>query len=710
MTVTDTHTGASRRRGFSAWAPRVTLALGAAGVVFGVVGYRQFPTPLPWPDAIYSGIQLIALASSNPPDGSPAPVALQVGRFLTALALGSAVLLVLARFGVVGRDRLRASTARGHRVVIGATPEAQQLAVASRVSGATPATPTVTTTVTTVLIGAVVDDDAARLRASGVVVVAPAGERRLDRVLSGAVDVVVAEDDDLDALGTLGAVRSSTGLSPDTSLRVLLRSAPLAGTLQATAGTNPTITSLAQAVALNLCTDRFPTRIDGTWHHVIVAGDGDHAEELSIAAVLPWAVEGESIDVDLVGASTGEWMPSARARMAGVAEAHVHQCAATPSSFAAAVERCCDERHGPHLVFVAGLAPADAVAVGVAVARSQPDSRVVSVLARGAAAVTTDLDGADMPANWSPQYVGRLLDDRNLLRFHVVERLGHRLLDELGIWRSAHCGDQLAAMLGRTSVDAPGDVDRTNADAAARTLLDEFAAHGCIAQAALRPDLPTTPGPETMIAIARSLQVRLPRPAGFDAQRWQMLVTRLTFRVPRLLATLGYVLVDDAPAPSAADEIELLARAVHQRYRDHWNVDAPASASTLATKTWDELTAAQQEANRAQARDIAVKLACVGKYAAPGGPGTVNSNGQVNGWLFDDAMVEQFAIDEHDRWMRQKIETGWSWGEPRDDARKIHPSIVPWTDLSEAQRDLDRQPVRNIPELLQMIGARLLDA
>jgi len=35
-----------------------------------------------------------------------------------------------------------------------------------------------------------------------------------------------------------------------------------------------------------------------------------------------------------------------------------------------------------------------------------------------------------------------------------------------------------------------------------------------------------------------------------------------------------------------------------------------------------------------------------------------------------------------------------------DDVRKTHPSLVPWSELSEEEKDKDRNPVRGLPEFL----------
>src|SRR5437588_654112 len=71
---------------------------------------------------------------------------------------------------------------------------------------------------------------------------------------------------------------------------------------------------------------------------------------------------------------------------------------------------------------------------------------------------------------------------------------------------------------------------------------------------------------------------------------------------------------------------------------------------------------------------------------------------------FADADIEQLARMEHDRWMRDKIRDGWRYGPKRDDAARIHPLLVPWEELPESERDKDRNPMRELPQMLARVG------
>ena len=40
----------------------------------------------------------------------------------------------------------------------------------------------------------------------------------------------------------------------------------------------------------------------------------------------------------------------------------------------------------------------------------------------------------------------------------------------------------------------------------------------------------------------------------------------------------------------------------------------------------------------------------------------------------------------HQAWLRRKVADGWSWGVEKDEARKEHPALLPYSELSPEQR------------------------
>jgi hypothetical protein len=50
------------------------------------------------------------------------------------------------------------------------------------------------------------------------------------------------------------------------------------------------------------------------------------------------------------------------------------------------------------------------------------------------------------------------------------------------------------------------------------------------------------------------------------------------------------------------------------------------------------------------------------------------------------------------------LANGWTLGEIKDIENKISPSLIPYDELSEEVKNLDRDSIRNIPRLLEKIG------
>ena len=61
----------------------------------------------------------------------------------------------------------------------------------------------------------------------------------------------------------------------------------------------------------------------------------------------------------------------------------------------------------------------------------------------------------------------------------------------------------------------------------------------------------------------------------------------------------------------------------------------------------------------------------------------------INGVGFVAQNPDAPASASHDSWMKEKIETGWVFGEEKDELKKTHPCIVPFEDLPLDQQRKD---------------------
>jgi hypothetical protein len=119
---------------------------------------------------------------------------------------------------------------------------------------------------------------------------------------------------------------------------------------------------------------------------------------------------------------------------------------------------------------------------------------------------------------------------------------------------------------------------------------------------------------------------------------------------------------------------------------------------------WERLPESLRESNRRFADGVGAKLAAAGCAVVPAP--LIDPLGDLFG--FTDADIEELAREEHDRWMRDLLRDGWrrTTGE-KDPKRKLHPLLVPWKELSEADREKDRDAARLIPLMLAQAGYEL---
>jgi hypothetical protein len=157
--------------------------------------------------------------------------------------------------------------------------------------------------------------------------------------------------------------------------------------------------------------------------------------------------------------------------------------------------------------------------------------------------------------------------------------------------------------------------------------------------------------------------------------------------------------------PLEGDLLENLAEAAHEVFCDGLRAQGyqlgPQTNSESkehdSLKPYRDLREDEKESNRDNVRDIANKLAAVGYVMMP-----ARSNEPPFEFPGDD--LDFLARMEHDRWMRDKLRHGWTYGDKTDKDKKIHESLEPWEDLSEEEREKDREMIRGIPKILAKAG------
>jgi len=139
-----------------------------------------------------------------------------------------------------------------------------------------------------------------------------------------------------------------------------------------------------------------------------------------------------------------------------------------------------------------------------------------------------------------------------------------------------------------------------------------------------------------------------------------------------------------------------LAQAFHEKYRKDQQGNKPPEDDAM--QPWDNLKEYLKDSNRGQVDQIPEKLLAVGCFAVPTG------NRPVRSFTFTELEVEFLAEMEHDRWMKEKLADKWTYGPRKTPESKIHDCLLAWELLDEPTKDIDRQAVRNIPDILAAAG------
>lgn len=68
---------------------------------------------------------------------------------------------------------------------------------------------------------------------------------------------------------------------------------------------------------------------------------------------------------------------------------------------------------------------------------------------------------------------------------------------------------------------------------------------------------------------------------------------------------------------------------------------------------------------------------------------------------------EAIAENAHEVWAKTRKDQGWSYGSERDDAKKLHPDMIPYNLLPESEKEYDRQMAINTIKLVKKLGWEL---
>jgi serine phosphatase RsbU (regulator of sigma subunit) len=224
--------------------------------------------------------------------------------------------------------------------------------------------------------------------------------------------------------------------------------------------------------------------------------------------------------------------------------------------------------------------------------------------------------------------------------------------------------------------------------------------------------LNSNPKPEKNITTRKKKETQqIPFKNLPAARKWYF--KELNYLIPPQLRKIGFEIV-------RADEVSLmdpvlikkLARAVHSRYlqemRNRDEVDDlnqsssmpryPGDQGNLYMTDFENLPEDIKYSNKDNACHITTKLLAIGYKIRPVKKGFKSVTLHLN-----DSETEAMAAVEHIRWSWDKRLNGWIYGNLKDNSNKTHPGLIAYHELSESEKEKDRELVRLIPSLLQDI-------
>jgi voltage-gated potassium channel Kch len=166
--------------------------------------------------------------------------------------------------------------------------------------------------------------------------------------------------------------------------------------------------------------------------------------------------------------------------------------------------------------------------------------------------------------------------------------------------------------------------------------------------------------------------------------------------VPATSASLATGLLRDSA-------VEIMARAKHDDYVELERAKGLTVVDNPSLVGWDGLPESLRDSNRRFAASVAQTLGDIGASLSP-----LQSGSDISELPLSTDQLEHMAIKEHDRWEADLRKDGWTYaGGPKDPVAKTHPLLVPWDELSEEEREKDRDAIRAIPRMLARVGYAL---
>ena len=150
---------------------------------------------------------------------------------------------------------------------------------------------------------------------------------------------------------------------------------------------------------------------------------------------------------------------------------------------------------------------------------------------------------------------------------------------------------------------------------------------------------------------------------------------------------------------------EALAPSVHEAYCKSCRDEGEPVKYDME---FEKLPPDIKASNVAAAARIPVVLSLTGLRARPAAKVLATPDPRIRRTIEEN--IELLAEAEHNGWMEEKLKNGWEYGPLRNDDLKLHPAMIPYGNLTQADKQKDRASVRKYPEIVADAGYEVVKA
>lgn len=147
---------------------------------------------------------------------------------------------------------------------------------------------------------------------------------------------------------------------------------------------------------------------------------------------------------------------------------------------------------------------------------------------------------------------------------------------------------------------------------------------------------------------------------------------------------------------------EMMARASHENYIKHRKSEGKTPEDDQALKPWEDLADDFRESSLDQIDHMYTKLRHYDLRIK------TRKDWDESSFQFTPDQIEELAKLEHERWCRERREKGWRYGKETKKESRISEWLIPYEQLPEDKKEYDRDPVKRIPEYLEMMDLKII--